>query len=263
MLEPKKNDASVEIKTIPNASIRILLIKEKNMNTENLIARTVGLLFILTMIVGMFDAYLVAPTLKTSLEIINQNQFRLIIGAFLILSMSLGVVGIAIFLYPLIKKYNEFIAVGYLSFRIIECILLLIGAIVYFFLTKLSSGFINTATITDPQYLALFNLSVDMRYAGYQLAMITLGFGSIFLCALFYKTRLIPRFLSVWGLIGYIFLTVSGILDVLGVVDTVNGAGALLYIPGGVWELIVFPAWLFIKGFNTHDVKQERITANI
>ena len=77
------------------------------------------------------------------------------------------------------------------------------------------------------------------------------------------KAMFLTGFVLVWGLIGYIFLTVSGILDVLGVVDTVNGAGALLYIPSGVWEFIVFPAWLFIKGFNTHDVNQKRITANI
>jgi len=46
-------------------------------------------------------------------------------------------------------------------------------------------------------------------------------------------------------------LFASGLLDIAGIVDTVDGKGVLMYVPGGLWELIIFPAWLFIKGFKT------------
>ena len=81
--------------------------------------------------------------------------------------------------------------------------------------------------------------------------MIILGFGSLFICYLFYQSKLIPSFLSVWGFIGYALLLASAVLDISGVIDTINGAGAIMYIPGGVWELIVFPIWLIVKGFNS------------
>jgi hypothetical protein len=80
--------------------------------------------------------------------------------------------------------------------------------------------------------------------------MVVLGFGSLFLCYALYVSRLIPRFLSLWGGIGYLLLFLSAVLDICGVLDTTKGLGALMYIPGGIWELIVFPLWLFNKGFN-------------
>ena len=80
--------------------------------------------------------------------------------------------------------------------------------------------------------------------------MIILGFGSVFLCYSLYASQVVPRFLSIWGATGYALLLVSAVLDICGFIDTTNGLGSVLYIPGGLWELIVFPFWLFKKGFN-------------
>jgi hypothetical protein len=80
--------------------------------------------------------------------------------------------------------------------------------------------------------------------------MILLGVGSLLVFATFYRSRLLPRWLSVWGLVGYALLLASALLSLLGLVDTVRGAGMVLYIPGGVFELLVFPAWLIVKGFR-------------
>ena len=87
--------------------------------------------------------------------------------------------------------------------------------------------------------------------------MIILGFGSLFLCYSLYVSRLVPRFLSIWGGIGYGLLLLSLVLDICGVIDTTNGLGSILYVPGGLWELIVFPLWLFIKGFNISLLSSE------
>jgi hypothetical protein len=226
---------------------------------EKKIAIIVGSLFIITMIVGMFDAYFVAPILKTPLSNIYPNDARVITGAFLIIAMSVGIVGIAVCLYPILKRYSEMIAISYVSFRVIECILLLVGSLVYLFLIGLSQEYINAGTPNAAYFNASFGLAIKLRYVAYQIAMIILGFGSMFLCYLLFQSKLVPRFLSVWGLIGYALLFASGLLDVLGVVDTVNGTGALLYIPGGLWELFVFPIWLIVKGFNSSTISNENV----
>lgn len=208
---------------------------------------------------GGFDAYFVAPILKTPLSNIYPNDGRVIAGAFSILAMSVGVVGIAVFLYPILKRYSQMIAITYVSLRIIECMLLLVGVLVYFFLIGLSQEYINAGTPDASYFQTLSALTIELRYVSYQIAVIILGFGSMLLCYLLFQSKLVPRFLSVWGFIGYALLFASGLLDLLGVVDAVNGAGAMLYIPGGLWELLVFPMWLIVKGFNASAISNENV----
>jgi len=77
------------------------------MSTDKKIARGVGGLFIITMIFGMIDAYTVAPILNTPLNNILLNETRILVGAFSILLMSIGVVGISILLFPILEKHNN------------------------------------------------------------------------------------------------------------------------------------------------------------
>src|SRR5512138_3248385 len=104
------------------------------MNTEKRIAGIVGSLFVITMIAGMVDAYFIAPVLGTSLDNLYRSRTETITGAILILIMSIGIVGIAVMLLPILRKFSETIAVTYVSFRTIECMLLMVGAVVYLLL---------------------------------------------------------------------------------------------------------------------------------
>ena len=220
------------------------------MKTDNKIAKGVGALFILTMFLGMIDAYTVAPILNTPLSNIAPNEIRIIIGAFSILFMSVGVVGIAILLYPILERHNNFIAITYVSFRVMECLLLIIGVIVYFLLLTLSQDFIN-AGVPDASYFhTLSTLAVEARYSAYHIAMIVLSIASLMLCYLFYQTQLIPRFISIVGFIGYALVLLSAPLDILGVIDT-KGTGGVMYVPGALFELFLLPFWLIFKGFNS------------
>ena len=219
------------------------------MSTENKIAKAVGALFIITMILGMIDAYTVAPILNTSLADYYSNESQFYIGAFSILSMSLGVVGIAILLYPVLEKHNRIIAITYVCSRVMECLLLFIGVIVYFLLLNLSQEFIKAGSPESSYFQTLANVAVEARYSCYHMAMIILGIASILLCYLLYKTRLIPRIISVVGIIGYTSVLVSAPLDLLGMIDT-TGTGGVLYVPGALFELLLLPIWLFVKGFN-------------
>jgi hypothetical protein len=219
------------------------------MSTENKIAKAVGALFIITMILGMIDAYTVAPILQVSLADYYSNESQFYIGAFSILFMSLGVVGIAILLYPVLEKHNRIIAITYVCSRVMECLLLIIGVIVYFLLLTLSQEYIKAGFPDLSYFQTLANVAVETRYSGYHVAMIILSIASIMLCYLLYKTRLIPRIISVVGIIGYALVFVSAPLDLLGMIDT-TGTGGVLYVPGALFELLLLPIWLFIKGFN-------------
>lgn len=220
------------------------------MSNENKIAKAVGALFIFTMILGMIDAYTVAPILNASLTDYYSKESQFYIGAFSILFMSLGVVGISVLLYPILEKHNRIIAIIYLCSRVMECLLLIIGVIIYFLLVKLSQEFIGVGSPDSSYFQTIAGVAVEARYSSYQVAMIILSFASIMFCYLLYKTRLIPRSISVIGIIGYASVLVSAPLDLVGRIDT-TGTGGILYIPGALFELFLFPIWLFIKGFNT------------
>jgi len=224
------------------------------MSTENKIAKAVGALFIVTMILGMVDAYTVAPILHSSLADYSSNESQLYIGAFSILFMSLGVVYIAILLYPILEKHNRIIAITYVCSRVMECLLLIIGVIVYFLLIALSQEFIKAGSPASSCFQTIANVAVEARYSGYHVAMIILSIASIMLCYLLYKIRLIPRIISVVGITGYLSVLVSAPLDLLGIIDT-TGAGGVLYLPGALFELLLFPIWLFVKGFNPVTVR--------
>src|SRR5918998_854301 len=75
-------------------------------------------------------------------------------------------------------------------------------------------------------------------------AAIALGLGSIPFCYLLYRTRLIPRWMAVLGLIGYAALLIGGLLELFGL-----NLSMIHFAPGGLFELIL-PIWLIVKGFN-------------
>jgi hypothetical protein len=224
------------------------------MNSDKTTARIVGALFIITMIAGMLDAYLVAPLLQGPLKDIYPNQIRVQVGALLILVMSIGIAGIAIAILPIIKRHDQTVAITYFCFRTIECVLLILGAVASLVLVTLSQEYLKAGAPDGSYFQTLAILAVRVRYSAYQIAMVVLGVGSLMLFNTLLKAKLIPRFISIWGLVGYALLLASALLDIFGIIDTVNGAGVIMYIPGGLFELLIFPIWLILKGFNSSPI---------
>lgn len=77
------------------------------------------------------------------------------------------------------------------------------------------------------------------------------GLGGLIFSYLLYQSLLVPRLLSVLGIIGYAVLSIGVLSDLSGYFNMNSDLGMLLYIPGGLFELFL-PVWLFIKGFNVY-----------
>lgn len=213
----------------------------------------VGTLFFLTLIAGGVNAYWFDPILFGPLEGVAPAAPRVLAGFFLMLFMSIGIVGIAIAIFPVLSLYNQAAAITYLCFRSIECLLLVLGALSSLVLLSLSQFLIaggEADAAAHSQFRSLGSLALDLRFSAYQVAMIMLGFCSVWMCLVLHRFELVPRNISLLGLVGYACLFVSGVLDILNVIDTLHGAGSLFYVPGGLFELAVFPGWLIAKGFN-------------
>lgn len=194
----------------------------------------IGLLFLIATASYMLGSGLIESVLQGT-NTININNSQVRIGVVLELINSAAVVGIAALIYPILRRYSESMMLIYVSSRIVEAVLLLICAIGPLLLLSLNQ--------VEAQQFNLLITLLD-KYL-FQVAMLSLSAGSIFLCWVLYKNKLIPRILSILGLIGYLLLLVSALLAIIG-----YGGADYLYIPGALFE-IIFPLWLMIKGFNT------------
>lgn len=81
------------------------------------------------------------------------------------------------------------------------------------------------------------------------------GIGGVILNYLLFKSRMVPRAISVLGFIGYCLLLLVVPLDLVGAVEADSGAGLVMLAPGAVYEFVILPIWLIAKGFRTPVVR--------
>jgi len=212
----------------------------------NKIARVIGVLFLVSTGAYMIGSGLLDPVLNRPDFLANlfPDRTNVVTGSFLELINAMAVAGIAMLMYPILKKHNEAFALGYFGSRIMESVLLIISAIGPLVLIALSKNYISVGTPKGSYFQTIGNLLLEAHSVLFQMAMIVLSLGSLLLCNVLYRSRFVPRFLSVIGFIGYAALLVSGCLVILG-----EEIGPVLYVPGAIFE-IVFPVWIIVKGFN-------------
>jgi hypothetical protein len=212
------------------------------------VERIVGILFLLSTGAFLVGSGILNPILhQTDLLVsLDSDRMNVYAGLFLELINAIAVVGIAMLLQPTLKKYHEAFAFGYFASRIMESALLIISLTGPLILLALSKQFIfNGASGSGDSYLqALGSLTVETHYLLFDMAMLVLSLGSLLFCYILYRSRLVPRWLSITGFIGYTGLLASSSLSIAGL-----DAGEILYIPGAIFELAL-PVWLIVKGFN-------------
>lgn len=223
------------------------------MNPYKKTATAVGLLFIAATLAFMLGNGLIESALSSPNYLLDlyPNKNQVITGVLLEMINSAAVVGIAIMLFPVLKKHNEPIALGYVGFRVIESVVLLVGLISPLLLITLSQEHINASNQDTLYFQTLGVLAIRWYHLSFQVAMIALGAFSLVFCYLLYQSKLIPRSLSVLGFIGYVSLLISALLEIFE-----YNTGMVLFLPGAIFELML-PIWLIVKGFNI-DIHAER-----
>lgn len=210
-------------------------------------ARIVGVLYLAGMVVGIGGNALIQSILGAPdhLSTIAANSMLLTLGVVLWLSTVAGDVAHGVLMFPVLKPHSERGAVGYLATRIIDATFIAVMALLILIQIPVGIEYLNAGS-SDTSYLQALSavLTASNLYA-YEFAMITVGVAGLILCSMFYRTQLVPRFLALWGLIGYAILLLGSVLQVLGF-----NLNSLQAIPGGLWELFI-GVWLIAKGFST------------
>ena len=164
----------------------------------------------------------------------------LLLGAFLMLLNSVVDIGKGVLFFPILDKHSRRIALTYLATMIVEVVLLALGVLCLLMLVPLAAHAAPGEGL--PQLLG--SLAVESNSMAYQVAEMLLGLGCLFLCALLFQARLLPRWLSAWGWLGYAVLSAGTIAEICGL-----HIGLACSIPGGLFE-ITLGVWLIIKGFE-------------
>src|SRR5215203_1491385 len=216
-------------------------------NTYRTTARIVGAMYIAGFVVGIGGIVLIQSILGAPdhLATLPANSILLAIGAVLWLMAAAWDAAHGVLMFPILKQqHNERIAVGYLGFRIMDALFIAIMVLFILIQIPIGSEYLS-AGASDASFLqALSTVFMQAQLDAYNIAMSTLGIAGLILCYSFYKSRLVPRFLAVWGLVGYATILCGSVLEVLGFnLLTIHA------IPGGLWEVFI-GVWLIVKGFN-------------
>jgi hypothetical protein len=193
---------------------------------------------------GQIEAVLDAPEYLMDA---SANQTQVIIGVLLELVNGIAVVGIAVFMFPLFKKYSEALALGYVAVRIIEAVIVIAAVISPLSLIALSQEYVQ-AGAPDASYFQTLGssfLAARALWVGLMLG-IFISLGALLFYYLLYQSKLVPRWLSVWGLIAVALLLTWNLLEMFSI--SIN-AGMILALPIILNEIFL-GIWLIVKGFN-------------
>jgi hypothetical protein len=217
------------------------------MNSKKITEIIIGVLFI-TASASVVLTYLpigfIIDKAPGYLADISAKETQVLIGMFLELIWALAVVGIPIVLYPILKKEDETLALGFFSFRLIEGIITLVGTIALLTLLTLSQEFVQAGSPADSHYQTFGDLLLAVREWSFIIGPgLAFALSALILNYVLYQSKLIPRWLSGWGLLGAILCFPGYTFQFMNIdLD-------ILFIFIAVQEM-AFAVWLIIKGFN-------------
>lgn len=223
------------------------------MNTYRKYAVIVGVLFIIATAFLFIGEAVYKPILGSPdyLELAYPNRTTVIIGVLLEFMCVLAIPLIPIFAFPILKKQNEPLAIGYIFFRALEAIILIsVAEINKLSLIGVSEEYLKTGV--DAAYFQTIGSAIQAENVWGDTAGVVYNIvfvlGALTFYSVLYQSKLIPRWLSVWGLIAAVDLLIGA---VLGAFIEFSLAMNLLFILPIAMQEMVMALWLIVKGFNS------------
>jgi len=216
------------------------------MNTHKRTARIVGVLYIIGTVAGLLSLIFAGSILDDPdyLVKVSENENQIIIGALCVLLMGLALAMIPVLMFPILKKQNEALALGYVVFRgALETVTYLPAVIIWLSLITSSQEFVKAGTPDGSYFQTLGTLLLEAADWIDYISTLAFSLGALMFYYLLYQSKLIPRWLSGWGLVGAILVFAVGLLAMFGL-DL-----AILWAPLALQEMVL-AVWLIVKGFN-------------
>jgi hypothetical protein len=225
------------------------------MNTYRKTAVLIGILFIVGTVSGILSGVVTAPIRAGATYPLNidAGEPQWIAGTLLVLLMGLALAMVPALLYPIFRKHNETLAVGSVVFRgVFEATCQILLVISMFLLLNVSELHGKAGAADASSFQALGSLLTASGEWIQMIGGIVFSVGTLMIFILFFQTRLIPRWLSGWGVLGAVLYFTAKIVSMFGPLHIAplieSGVGQLM-IPTAIQEM-VFAIWLIAKGFD-------------
>ena len=190
------------------------------------------------------------PVLDTPdyLQVAYPNRISAIIGMLIEFSCILAIPLIPVFAYPVLRKHSEILALGYIVFRLFEAVLFVLVDITKLSLIKVSQLYLAAESSNVGLIESIGATIQGWNEWGWVFYVLIFGFGALIFYIALYQSKLLPRWISIWGLIAIALMMVSALLAMFAV-ELPEAIFGLLVIPIAVQEMVM-ALWLIVKGFN-------------
>ncbi len=210
-----------------------------------------GLLYLIT--------YLAIPTIALYSPVLSDPAFitssgsttGVLWGTVLELIVAFAIVGTGVVLFPVLRRQNEAVALGFVTSRLFEAGVITVGILSLLSIVTLQRDVASTPGADAGTLVVVGQSLVGAHDWSFLIGQTLLpGINALLLGSLFYRSRLVPRVIPLMGLIGGPLLISSAIGQVIGINEQYSAWSAIAVLPIFLWELLL-GLWLVFKGFRT------------
>ena len=231
-------------------------MRSYKMDKSRKTAISVGVLYAIGTVAGILSLVFTGTVLEETdyLIQVSANPNQIVIGSIFVLTMGLALAMVPVMMFPILKRYSEALAVGYVVFRgALEAVTYLILAIGWLSLTLISRGYVSATAAEAPYFQALGDLALQAHDQIGHILTVVFILGALMFYSILYRSKLVPRWLSGWGLLAVIPYFIAGVLGLFTLLRPMSGIYMVLVLPMAVQEMVL-AVWLIAKGFNSSPV---------
>jgi len=215
-------------------------------------ARTAGILYITGTVAGVLTKIVVMPPVSEAgdpFAASAQHTGAVVTGALLVLVMGLSLAFVPVVLFPVLRRVNERLAIGYLIMRgAVETACYVLSAISLLLLLPVGEAMSAGPGTASPAGVRLGSLLVDSVDVGAVTALV-FCLGGVMFYLLLYRSGTVPRWIALWGLAAIPFYVAAYLLAMYAVIGANSTELNLLVIPLAVQEMVL-AVWMIARGFR-------------
>lgn len=220
-------------------------------------ALVAGVLYLVTFVTAIPAVFLLDPVLSDPRYVLGDGaDTRVVVGCLLDLVNAVACVGTAVALFPIVKRQNEGVALGFVTARMFEAAVIMIGVVSLLAVVTLRQ---EASDAVEPAgFVAAGQSLVAVRDWTFLLGPgLVPGINALLLGYLMYRSGLVPRLIPVLGLIGAPLLITSAIARMFTVDEPIMVFAAVATVPIFLWELSL-GLWMTFKGFQPSPITTPR-----
>jgi len=238
--------------TVQTTAPRPAATKRVPMSSLRKTALVAGALYVITFATAIPARLLYGPVRNDPNYILGPGaDIQVLFAGFLDVMLALACIGTAVALYPVVKRQNEGVALGFVGSRTLEAAIIVSGVVSLLSVVTLrQSGAGADALATGQALLAQYDWAF-LFGPGFMA-----GVNALLLGSLLYRSGLVPRVLPLVGLIGAPLLLASDVAVLFGLWDRVSPLSAIFALPIALWEFSL-GVYLVVKGFKPSPSPRE------